>query len=338
MQTKNNAIQKCGQSGLLALLILFGGLFVPQEAHADFKFCNQTSYVLRSALAYDDGGMQAQGWQTLLPGKCISVLKGDLSEDTYYTYAESVSGHTGGIKYFEGDEPFCLSDDDEFIISERTECSDQGLRQGNFIRVDVDNDKEWVATFTEPAKFNTNKAEIAGVQRLLADIGFDPGRIDGELGRKTRNAIASFKRSYDLKASGLVTDELVSALADAANAEAEERGFKFCNQTGQNVWAAIGYQKKRTWFSKGWWMVSPGACAKVIKDALTEQAYYIHALLDDPDGEVVIAQGDTQLCTAEVKFDIKGREDCDLHGYASTGFQKVDTKGAKSWTSLFTVN
>ncbi len=42
------------------------------------------------------------------------------------------------------------------------------------------------------------------VQRALKDAGFDPGPVDGRIGKKTRSAIKDFQRRNNLKADGIV--------------------------------------------------------------------------------------------------------------------------------------
>ena len=327
---------RLGSRAVLAVIVsIFGFGAFAGSAQAEFKFCNKTSYVLRAAVAYEDSDWVSKGWKTLMPGKCAEVVSGNLRQDTYYTYAESVSGHKGGIKYFAGTEPFCLGTKNDFSIEGRDNCGESGHLEGKFVAVDVSGEKSWTTTFTEPKKFNQKMAQIAGVQRLLADIGLDPGRIDGELGEKTRQAIAAFKRARGITVGGLVSEELFAALSKEVASGGDDLGYKFCNQTQERVWAAIGFQKKSEWISRGWWAIEPGDCAKVIKDALTEQNYYVHALVDRQDGEHILSGGQQELCTAEVKFDIKGREDCEVRGYTSAGFGKVETGKSKSWTQTF---
>lgn len=46
--------------------------------------------------------------------------------------------------------------------------------------------------------------EVGDVQRALARAGFNPGPVDGRLGKKTRAAIKAFQRRNNLKADGIV--------------------------------------------------------------------------------------------------------------------------------------
>ena len=322
---------------VLALLVMAGGYGIfSTPAQAGYEYCNNTSYVLKSAIAYQDNNTwKSRGWWTLLPGKCRTILPQDLKERAYYTYAESVPGHRGGIKYFAGNIPFCTKEG-FFTIEGRDECTTQGYAGGSFVKVDVGKTNNWTTTFKEPAAFSTKKAEIAGVQRLLSDTGYNPGRIDGELGRKTRRAIASFKRTKGITVGGLISEELITALAEQARSAADETGFNYCNNSGHKLWTAIAFQRNKDWVSRGWWMLDPGDCARVIKDTLKDQDYFVYAAFDDENGETIVVGGEHQFCATDVKFGITGREECELRGYKKTGFMKVDVGKSAVWTQHFT--
>ena len=322
-----------GAAAAISAVVLFG---TTSPAEAKYEYCNNTSYVLKSAIAYyADGQWTSRGWWTLHPGQCRTVLPQDLRHGTYYTYAESVPGHVGGIKYFAGDEAFCTGEG-YFTLYGR-DCETENAREGRFVRVDVGSERNWTTTFSESQEFNTERAEIAGVQRLLADNGYDPGNIDGELGKKTRDAIADFKATQGLAVAELISEELISSLAEAANTKAQQKGYNFCNRTGDELWTAIAYDTtgEGDMRSKGWWLLAPGECSKVIKDELTEDAYYVYAVMDGDGGELEVSSGEHSFCIADSKFDIEGGADCDLRGFDSAGFVKIETGGATSWTQSF---
>ena len=44
--------------------------------------------------------------------------------------------------------------------------------------------------------------DIAAIQQELSNQGFDPGPVDGLMGRRTRAAIAAFQTKQDLPATG----------------------------------------------------------------------------------------------------------------------------------------
>lgn len=53
---------------------------------------------------------------------------------------------------------------------------------------------------------------IADVQRALVRAGFDPGPVDGRLGKKTKSAIRQFQRKNHLMADGIVGERTWSLL------------------------------------------------------------------------------------------------------------------------------
>lgn len=54
---------------------------------------------------------------------------------------------------------------------------------------------------------------VRGVQKRLNNLGYDSGAADGEIGEKTRAALAAFQRDLGLETTGALTDETRDALA-----------------------------------------------------------------------------------------------------------------------------
>ena len=72
----------------------------------------------------------------------------------------------------------------------------------------TDSRLEWKSVLCET---NTTPNVIASMQRALKMRGFNPGRIDGVLGRETLDAVASYQRSKGM-ASGQLTMETLKSL------------------------------------------------------------------------------------------------------------------------------
>lgn len=53
---------------------------------------------------------------------------------------------------------------------------------------------------------------VTDVQKALVRAGFDPGPVDGRMGKKTKSAIKQFQRRNNLKADGVVGDRTWSQL------------------------------------------------------------------------------------------------------------------------------
>ena len=83
---------------------------------------------------------------------------------------------------------------------------------------------------------------MAGMQRLLTDLQYDIGPIDGFGGERTREAEAAYKLRYGVKGNPK-GDALIGKLIETVQNEASERGLTLCNRTAHLVWAATGQLK-----------------------------------------------------------------------------------------------
>ncbi len=100
-----------------------------------------------------------------------------------------------------------------------------GLRTRNAIeRFQKDNSLEPSrfadqATWTKLCVFKENnlifdlKLNVGLIQSLLQKAGFNPGNIDGKMGRRTKEAVLEFQKEHDLKVDGKIGYKTLSALA-----------------------------------------------------------------------------------------------------------------------------
>jgi len=62
-------------------------------------------------------------------------------------------------------------------------------------------------------------ALIKGVQQILADLGYEPGPVDGVLGMGTQNAIQAFERERNMPATGRISGKLLRELMRVTGAK-----------------------------------------------------------------------------------------------------------------------
>jgi localization factor PodJL len=60
------------------------------------------------------------------------------------------------------------------------------------------------------------KELIAKVQAQLAQMGFDPGPADGQIGARTIDAVKAFQKQEGLEIDGQITTELLKKLQERA--------------------------------------------------------------------------------------------------------------------------
>ncbi len=308
-----------------ALIALAGsGLTTPAEAA--FTFCNRTSYVLASALGVEQKNETVtKGWFILQPGECKVVEQARLEQTTYYSFAYSLPTHQGGTKQFSGSKLLCSGASlATFNIVGQEGCQRRGFAERRYSPVNTQGNADWTTTFAEPKSYSLEEARIAGVQRLLADIGIDAGTVDGFLGAKTRQAILRFKESHDLGTDLSLPSALYQRLIETAQQSSKDAGYSFCNDTGDVVWAAIGFDSDDEVTATGWFRVGPKSCTKVIRDRLRRPVYYTYAEADQKSGPAHVWGGDVRLCTRDDRFTIRGRSDCDQNGFEQAGFARVE--------------
>ncbi|MDO6563880.1 peptidoglycan-binding domain-containing protein [Amphritea sp. 1_MG-2023] len=76
-------------------------------------------------------------------------------------------------------------------------------------KLDKEGYMEWRSILCDTNMTTTN---ISHIQKALLDDGFDPGRIDGVIGRKTMSAVNDFQRANDLPVDEYINMETVKAL------------------------------------------------------------------------------------------------------------------------------
>ncbi|MFH0856002.1 MAG: peptidoglycan-binding protein [Candidatus Omnitrophota bacterium] len=67
-----------------------------------------------------------------------------------------------------------------------------------------------------PAKVKAHPS-VKDIQTALANAGFAPGRIDGHMGKQTRDALKAFQKTHNLKVNGKANKKTWSLLSEYLN-------------------------------------------------------------------------------------------------------------------------
>ena len=123
-------------------LVMLGAMAMP--AHADLKMCNNTSSRVGVALGYKDKeGWASEGWWTIEPQKCLTLLKGDLIARYYYVFA--VDYDKGGS--WGGKAMMCIRDK-IFTIRGIDSCTERGYQKTGFFEVDTSEESDWTISLS----------------------------------------------------------------------------------------------------------------------------------------------------------------------------------------------
>lgn len=329
-------------SGLVVLSILLLSMVFSEAAHAKYSLCNKTSYAVRAAIGFvDEDRLTTRGWRDLHPGQCKVVLTDEVRPGRYFVYAEAIDGHKGARRTWSGDTLLCVENSGFFNLRNQEVCREQPQSQRGFMDVQVVDDSKgiWTTDFVEAQNYTIYSAEVAGVQRLLNDVGMPIKNIDGTMGSETRRAIAAYRKNRGLADGNSIDDTLLTSLIDEANSIDAKLGFFYCNKAGDEVWSAIAIpQSNETYTSQGWWRLEPGQCVKVIKGKLSHDHYYVYGVIgngSEGSPERSLDGGDKEFCINDVLFNASNSVPCSDQDLLVGEFKRVEIGGSPAATYDF---
>ena len=298
------------------------------SAHADLKLCNRMSYVIDAAIAIDDSGnANSRGWYRLDPGQCRATLQGPLPSGDLYLHVRVPQLYGPSPLPQRGDTEFCIGSDN-FTNSNARNCRGS-QRPALFTAVKpAEGEQGHVISLAEEAGYDSDQARDAGIQRLLAVAGYDPGAIDGVRGEKTDIAIRQFTNENKLSVTAAGRADFFAQLMDAA--QKPGTGFTWCNDTASAVMAAIGVEDGNAVTTRGWYRVEPGRCLRP-DIAGTPKKVFSYAEAIDTNGQALASGGkplawggETTLCTRSAKFELYDHLDCVARGLTQSGFAAIE--------------
>ncbi|MDE2183927.1 MAG: DUF1036 domain-containing protein [Alphaproteobacteria bacterium] len=114
-------------------------IFATAPADAAFTICNKANLPAKVAFGHFDGkAWRSEGWWTILPQKCETVLYGALDARYYYVY-----GTDGGSGTWNGGTYFCTSSTGNFSIAGRANCAARHYDRHGFFTVDTGDATDW---------------------------------------------------------------------------------------------------------------------------------------------------------------------------------------------------
>jgi uncharacterized membrane protein len=321
-------------------LVVAASFLGGSKARAEYSLCNKTSYALSAALGFvEEDNLLTRGWWRLRPGECKKVISEEIQAGRYYVYAEAIPGHRGELKTWSGGTPLCVQNDSLFTLRDQSVCAEDPSRQRDFNGVDIaaEDGGNFTTDFTDENNFSTYQAQVAGIQRLLSDVGFDIGAVDGQLGATTKSALRQYRRSRGIGQDGVIDDQVMDQLITEVNNEDAKLGFFFCNETLLPVWSAFAQPARNGegYEASGWWLLEPSSCAKVRRGELSAEPYYVYGIMQAEEEELQLAGGDTEFCVSAVQFEARSDVACAESGFDVASFRRIDTGSEKAWTFVF---
>jgi hypothetical protein len=139
-----------------------------------------------------------------------------------------------------------LSEPAEVMTDATVAPEPMSAKEGALLMADLEHDlhrlERYVTRSEEPVRVLITKRlgreRIRDVQLLLRELGYDPGPIDGFMGRKTGAAIQEYQEDNGLKATGAFSEELRDKLFLDARGEPAPTGHLYVRQGFKRVFDA----------------------------------------------------------------------------------------------------
>jgi uncharacterized membrane protein len=314
----------------LAIVVL---CFFTARASAALTLCNRTSYILYVATATETASdVASHGWTRVVPGVCQSVLASDLGAVALDIYARTSQAHSGPARAWGGDRQVCVQDINftTHVPSSSHDCPSDNFYLLPFARIDTRRLVSWTSTLSEsPSLASLTDARIAGLKRLLHDLGYPIAAIDGHPDKVAETALADFRKRQHVKPEASAAD-LFDALETNAVKVATPAGYSICNDTTKSIAAALGEKSAANWVSHGWWKIAPGSCARAITAPLATDMLYLYV---QKVGGPALVSGQDRFCVADIEFDIQGRAHCKERGLGELGFAATPVKGLSGFAA-----
>ncbi len=127
-----------------ALLLFCSGLAMTlgvgtTPAEAALNVCNRSNLPAKVAVGRFNGTKwMSEGWWTIEPTKCATLVEGNLKARYYYLYATD-----GAAGTWDGGKNFCTTPNDKFAIVGRADCAKAGFDKRGFFEIDTGQSPNW---------------------------------------------------------------------------------------------------------------------------------------------------------------------------------------------------
>lgn len=136
--------------------------------------------------------------------------------------------------------------EDKVMSDATTAPQPMSAKDGALLMADLEHDmhrlESYIARSEEPIRVLITKRlgreRIRDVQMLLGELGYEPGPVDGFMGRRTGGAIQAYQEDKGLKATGAFSEELRDRLFRDARGEPAPTGHLYVRQGFKQVFDA----------------------------------------------------------------------------------------------------
>jgi outer membrane protein assembly factor BamE (lipoprotein component of BamABCDE complex) len=141
------------------------------------------------------------------------VIDNNAGIDEFNRIVNDYNSRCGSYRYREGSQSRAERDVEAYRSQIVSEAIREARQLGRSYQPSYPSVSPGVSTSTAPKKPNAQYTREA--QQLLTDLGYDPGPVDGDYGRRTADAVKAFQRDVGTTQDGWIDEDLLSTLRRA---------------------------------------------------------------------------------------------------------------------------
>jgi hypothetical protein len=138
------------------------------------------------------------------------VIDTNAGIDEFNRIVKDYNSRCGSYRYRQGDQPRAKRDVEAYRSQIVSEAIRDARQLGSRLHPSVSLGASTSSALKKPNAQHTREA-----QQLLTDLGYDPGPVDGDYGRRTADAVKSFQRDVGITQDGWIDEDLLSTLLRA---------------------------------------------------------------------------------------------------------------------------
>jgi len=138
------------------------------------------------------------------------VIDNNAGIDEFNRIVNDYNSRCGSYRYREGSQSRAERDVEAYRSQIVSEAIREAKQLGHSYQPSYPSVSPGASTSSAPKKPNAQYTKEA--QQLLTDLGYDPGPVDGDYGRRTGDAVKAFQRDAGITQDGWIDQDLLSTL------------------------------------------------------------------------------------------------------------------------------
>ena len=143
------------------------------------------------------------------------VIDNNAGIDEFNRIVNDYNSRCGSYRYREGSQSRAERDVEAYRSQIVSEAVREARQMGSSYQPSYPSVSSGVSTSTASKKPNAQDTREA--QQLLTDLGYEPGPVDGDYGRRTAGAVKAFQRDAGITQGGWIDQDLLSVLRRVAS-------------------------------------------------------------------------------------------------------------------------